>query len=232
MRKRDGNPARTAWLVVAGLVVFMLALAGCGGGSDSTSGGSSDEALQKVGKGEGEVSLISWAGYVEPGWSKPFEQKTGCKVNNKEAGSRANPDESFPKLLVFTALWTSALAALCRGYGIKLVLIHQSTIFEKSNLNEYEKACGLGEVFHPSQEQHQDPVSSNGAAMYHRWAALTLVLALWFTTPKSASGQTDTPLAAAARSSARSISRDAACGDQRGRSKGGPCHDPSGSWLT
>jgi len=75
-----------AWLVVAGLVVFMLALAGCGGGSDSTSGDTSEE-LQKVGKGEGEVSLISWAGYVEPEWSKPFEQKTGCKVNNKEAGT-------------------------------------------------------------------------------------------------------------------------------------------------
>lgn len=87
MRSRDANPARTAWLVVAGLVVFMLVLAGCGGGDDSTTGGSSDEALQKVGKGEGEVSLVSWAGYVEPGWSKPFEQKTGCKVNNKEAGT-------------------------------------------------------------------------------------------------------------------------------------------------
>jgi putative spermidine/putrescine transport system substrate-binding protein len=87
MRSRDANPARTAWLVVAGLVVFMLVLAGCGGGDDSTTGGSSDEALQKVGKGEGEVSLVSWAGYVEPGWSKPFEQKTGCTVNNKEAGT-------------------------------------------------------------------------------------------------------------------------------------------------
>jgi putative spermidine/putrescine transport system substrate-binding protein len=88
MRRRDGNPARTAWLVVAGLIVFMLALAGCGGGSDDTTGGgSSSEALQKLGKGEGEVSLISWAGYVEPDWSKPFEQKTGCKVNNKEAGT-------------------------------------------------------------------------------------------------------------------------------------------------
>jgi putative spermidine/putrescine transport system substrate-binding protein len=87
MRRTDGNPARTAWLVVAGLVVFMLALAGCGGGSDSTSSGDSSEELQKVGKGEGEVSLISWAGYVEPEWSKPFEQKTGCKVNNKEAGT-------------------------------------------------------------------------------------------------------------------------------------------------
>jgi putative spermidine/putrescine transport system substrate-binding protein len=87
MRKRDGNPARTAWLVVAGLVVFMLVLAGCGGGSDDTTGGGSSEELQKLGKGEGEVSLISWAGYVEPEWSKPFEQKTGCKVNNKEAGT-------------------------------------------------------------------------------------------------------------------------------------------------
>ena len=86
MRSRDANPARAAWLVVVGLVVFMLALAGCGGGSDSTSS-SSDEALQKLGKGEGEVNLISWAGYVEPGWSKPFEQKTGCNVNNKEAGT-------------------------------------------------------------------------------------------------------------------------------------------------
>jgi len=87
MRRRDGNPARTAWLVVAGLVVFMLVLAGCGGGDDETTVGSSSDELQKVGKGEGEVSLISWAGYVEPEWSKPFEQKTGCKVNNKEAGT-------------------------------------------------------------------------------------------------------------------------------------------------
>jgi putative spermidine/putrescine transport system substrate-binding protein len=87
MRTKDANPSRTAWLVIAGLLVFMLALAGCGGGSDDTTGGSSGEELQKVGKGEGEVSLISWAGYVEPEWSKPFEQKTGCKVNNKVAGT-------------------------------------------------------------------------------------------------------------------------------------------------
>ncbi len=88
MRRRNDNPARTAWLVLAGLVVFMLALAGCGGGGDDTTGaGGGGEELQKLGKGEGEVSLISWAGYVEPEWSKPFEQKTGCKVNNKVAGT-------------------------------------------------------------------------------------------------------------------------------------------------
>ena len=88
MRSRRGNPARAAWLVLAGLVVVMLAIAGCGGGgSDTTGGGSSDEALQKVGKGEGQLNLISWAGYVEPEWTKPFEQETGCKVSDKEAGT-------------------------------------------------------------------------------------------------------------------------------------------------
>ena len=85
---RDANPARTAWLVLAGLVVFMLVLAGCGGSSsDTTGGGSSEEALQRLGKGEGQLNLISWAGYVEPEWTKPFEQKTGCKVSDKEAGT-------------------------------------------------------------------------------------------------------------------------------------------------
>ncbi len=63
MRTHDAHPARTAWLIIGGLVAFMLLLAGCGSSSTTRSGG---EELQKVGKGEGSLSLISWAGYVEP----------------------------------------------------------------------------------------------------------------------------------------------------------------------
>jgi putative spermidine/putrescine transport system substrate-binding protein len=82
VRRRDANPARTAWLIVGGLLAVMLLLAGCG--SSDNGGG---EELQKLGKGEGEVDLISWAGYVIPQWSKPFEEKTGCKVKNKVGGT-------------------------------------------------------------------------------------------------------------------------------------------------
>ena len=82
--RTHANPARTAWLVIGGLLAVMLLLAGCGSSGDS---GSSGEELQKVGKGEGALSLISWAGYVEPEWTKPFEQKTGCKVSDKVAGT-------------------------------------------------------------------------------------------------------------------------------------------------
>ena len=43
--------------------------------------------LQKIGKGEGQLNLIAWEGYLQPQWVKPFEQQTGCQVNAKYAGS-------------------------------------------------------------------------------------------------------------------------------------------------
>ncbi len=83
--------------VLAALTLALAALtaAGCGDDDDDDGGGSSgggDEsaALQKVGKGEGEVNLVAWAGYVEDGstdpkvdWVSDFEEQTGCQVNVK-----------------------------------------------------------------------------------------------------------------------------------------------------
>ena len=73
-------------MIIAGLLAFMLLLAGCGGGGSDETGGGGEE-LTKLGKGEGEVDLIAWAGYVEDPWSKPFEEKTGCKVKKRVAGT-------------------------------------------------------------------------------------------------------------------------------------------------
>ena len=94
MRSKGGNPAKVAWLVIAGLLVFMLAFAaGCGSSDDSTTADQSD-ALTELGKGEGEVDLIGWAGYAEDGstdpkvdWVTDFEKETGCDVNFKVAGT-------------------------------------------------------------------------------------------------------------------------------------------------
>jgi putative spermidine/putrescine transport system substrate-binding protein len=78
------NSARSAWLIVVGLLAAMLLLASCGSSDDETTTGAE---LQNVGQGEGQLDLIAWAGYVEPEWTKPFEQKTGCKVSTKVAGT-------------------------------------------------------------------------------------------------------------------------------------------------
>jgi putative spermidine/putrescine transport system substrate-binding protein len=41
----------------------------------------------KVGAGEGKLTMIAWEGYLDPKWVKPFQTKTGCKVQPKYAGS-------------------------------------------------------------------------------------------------------------------------------------------------
>ncbi len=52
------------------------------------------EPLKELGKGEGEVSIVAWAGYIERGetdknydWVTAFEKETGCKVSVKTAAT-------------------------------------------------------------------------------------------------------------------------------------------------
>ncbi len=52
------------------------------------------EPLKEVGKGEGALSIVAWAGYIERGetdknydWVTKFEQETGCKVTVKTAAT-------------------------------------------------------------------------------------------------------------------------------------------------
>jgi len=69
------NAQRWQWwslLAVVTLALAALTAAGCGSDDDDSSGGSSDDnAPTKLGKGEGEVDLIAWAGYVEDGSTDP-----------------------------------------------------------------------------------------------------------------------------------------------------------------
>src|SRR5687767_11250607 len=80
----NGSPLRNAMaLVVAGLLI----------GAACTSEGTEPGPVQPVevrddiGDGEGELSLLALAGYVEDGssdpefdWVTPFEETTGCDV--------------------------------------------------------------------------------------------------------------------------------------------------------
>jgi len=88
---------RLAWLaLVAVTAALAIVAAGCGGDDDEEAAGTTaaetaeSNLPQSIGKGEGQVSLIAWAGYVEDGstdpkvdWVTPFEQETGCQVNVK-----------------------------------------------------------------------------------------------------------------------------------------------------
>ena len=52
------------------------------------------EALKEVGKGEGQLNIVAWPGYIERGetdkaydWVTGFEKETGCKVTVKTAAT-------------------------------------------------------------------------------------------------------------------------------------------------
>ncbi len=52
------------------------------------------EMMKEVGKGEGQVNIVAWPGYIERGetdknydWVTDFEKSTGCKVNVKTAAT-------------------------------------------------------------------------------------------------------------------------------------------------
>ena len=87
----DKRSARWAWLAVAGLSAFLLLFAvGCGDSDSDDGGAAADEAITEVGKGEGELNIIAWAGYAEDGstdpkvdWVTDFEKETGCQTNVK-----------------------------------------------------------------------------------------------------------------------------------------------------
>jgi putative spermidine/putrescine transport system substrate-binding protein len=73
---------------------FALALAACERGKVPVADTGSKGPLAQLGPGEGAVSIVAWAGYVERGdtdksydWVTGFEKDTGCKVGVKVAAT-------------------------------------------------------------------------------------------------------------------------------------------------
>lgn len=84
-------------MLAAAVLAVALGLAGCSGGGGHHTRTKEVRAAETMGQGEGQVSLVSWNGYLEDGsndptvdWISPFEKKTKCRVSIKYA---ANPQE-------------------------------------------------------------------------------------------------------------------------------------------
>ncbi|MCL6729093.1 hypothetical protein [Sphingomonas hankyongi] len=74
----------------------------------------------------------------------------------KEACLTADPDQHVAAFLRFTGLWTMSIGNLCRALKIPLVLIHQSTIFDKARPSATEREFELGKPFRKLQERQFD----------------------------------------------------------------------------
>jgi len=86
------NKTVRTWFVVLAALAIVAAACGNDESPSGESGGGIEPAktYDSIGKTEGSLELIAWAGYVEDGtseggeafdWVTPFEDKTGCQVN-------------------------------------------------------------------------------------------------------------------------------------------------------
>jgi putative spermidine/putrescine transport system substrate-binding protein len=107
-----------ALLAAGALAVGVLAACSSSGGNGGTSGRDVPDIpmAKSVGKGEGELNLIAWAGYTEKQWVKPFEQKTGCQVNVK-LGNTSDELVSLMKTGQYDGVSASGDATLRLIYG-------------------------------------------------------------------------------------------------------------------
>ncbi len=99
----------------------------------------------------GDLSTFCEASMADPIFGSP--NRALLKTRTELESIPSDPDENFPRLLAFTSLWTTALAMVCQAFKIRLILIHQSTFFEKKKPAAIELQCGLGEPFNPSQKR-------------------------------------------------------------------------------
>lgn len=81
--------ARTGSVVISCAALVLALTTACSNERSSATGQTPPklEPLATVGKGEGRLNLIAWAGYAEDGsndrgadWVTPFEQQTGCQT--------------------------------------------------------------------------------------------------------------------------------------------------------
>jgi putative spermidine/putrescine transport system substrate-binding protein len=70
---------------VAIAAASILALSACG--SKTTKASDASAAAAALGKGEGALNVVAWAGYTEKDWVDPFVADSGCKVNVKTANT-------------------------------------------------------------------------------------------------------------------------------------------------
>ena len=146
MSRVKAHPAWWPAMIVAGLALLMLAIAGCG--DDDDDGGGSEEALQEVGEPEGQLNLIAWPGYVADPWKSDFEKQTGCQIKLREAGTS---DEMVDQMR--TGQWDGVSASgnaslrLVAGGDVDAVNIdlipNYETVFEDLKEQPYNTVDGV-----------------------------------------------------------------------------------------
>ena len=151
---------RTSRAAVAALAIVAVLAVGCGSSSQTSSGNGSNgnappsgpKALTSLGKGEGALDIIAWAGYAENGsndpkvnWVGPFEQQTGCKTNVK-IGNTSDEMVQLMKTGEYDGVSASGDADLRLIYGGDVAPVNTDLVPNYKDLSPFLKMTSYNSV--------------------------------------------------------------------------------------
>mgnify|MGYP000698091075 CR=1 FL=1 len=134
---------RTKKIVIATFAAFGLAVVSATAGAAASL---PNIAMQKsLGKSEGTLNIIVWAGYAENGsndktvdWVNPFTKATGCKVNAKTAGT-SDEMVSLMKTGGYDGVSASGDATLRLIYGGQVAPVNTALVANYKTISPFLK---------------------------------------------------------------------------------------------
>jgi putative spermidine/putrescine transport system substrate-binding protein len=128
-----------------------------------------ESMLNSLGKGEGALNIIVWAGYAEDGsddktvdWVHPFEQTTGCKVNAK-VGNTSDEMVTLMKTGQYDGVSASGDATLRLIYGGDVAPVNTSLVPNYATISTFLK------------DQPWNSVNGQMYGIPHGWGANVLM---------------------------------------------------------
>ena len=126
-------------------IAAALLLAGASVNSAFGAGVPNIASLKSLGKNEGQLNVIVWAGYAENGssdkaidWVNPFTKATGCKVNAKVAGT-SDEMVSLMKSGGYDGVSASGDATLRLIYGGQVAPVNTKLVPNYSTISTFLK---------------------------------------------------------------------------------------------
>src|ERR1019366_9184312 len=160
---------RSKKVVIASLAALGLTIAAIAGATVGVAASVPKVAMLKsLGKGEGTLNIIVWAGYAENGsndktvdWVHPFTAATGCKVNARTAGT-SDEMVSLMKTGGYDGVSASGDASLRLIYGGQVAPVNTALVPNYKTISPFLK------------KQNWNSVNGQMYGIPHGWGANVL----------------------------------------------------------
>jgi putative spermidine/putrescine transport system substrate-binding protein len=160
--------------IAASAVLLISSCSSSKSSSSATASGSraappKESMLKNLGKGEGALNIIVWAGYAEDGsddktvdWVHPFEQATSCKVNAK-VGNTSDEMVTLMKTGQYDGVSASGDATLRLIYGGDVAPVNTALVPNYATISTFLK------------DQPWNSVNGQMYGIPHGWGANVLM---------------------------------------------------------